>query len=1068
MVYNNLLDLQNAYKKYGKQTILNGHKEALNEWWKLLDLGKLSKEIENYPKFQEYILKGILGYSVDDYEFEKSHGDGRVEYTILKDNKPYIVFEVKGTKFEDLNKKYGREDSAVTQAFKYANEKTSIEWVMVTNYNEFRLYNYNKSKERYINFKFEDLKPDSDTFNDKNIKYFLLCFSKKYVIERDVIGEYLDYMEKADIGKIFYKIYSEAREILIRELVEINNKNQIESINLAQQILNRYIFICFCEDNGLIPNHSNREDILYLVKKRKLRETEIWHELNNLFMDMNEGNDYRGINEFNSGLFREDISQLVIRDTIDDKSFYNGIKEVEAPSFYEGRLNDELGEHNINRLYKCLLRISYHDFKSDIDVNILGEIFERSIGDIEKIKDGKIDETKKGIIYTNEKITKNICENTIIPYLSPYGDTNNINELINQYKNDLKILGDKLKNIRILDPACGSGAFLNQSVDLLVSIHKAIYKEKHPELNIEENKEKFNIHKSLIDSIRNNIYGVDLNNESVEITKLSLFLKTADEKSKLPNLDKNIKTGNSLINDFQYCEQSFDWNKEFPEIMMDGGFDIVIGNPPYIRSKDIEYKPYLKHYETYTGDNDLYVYFFEKGMELLKNNGRLGFICSNKYEKAKYGKRLRKYLLQYKIIGYEDRTSKNDFPTVNVDPSIILISKESPLTKHEIHIYEDFHKEFRMEQKYLNEDSWAFINQKSRDLKNKIESKGKLIKNIAEINMNRGITTGLNEAFKINKSTRDKLIKEDQNNKDIIKPLLRGEDIKKWIIDYAELYIIFTRRGIDIDKYPTIKKYLAEFKKELTPKKTKDEKVGRKIGDYKWYEIQDASNYYEDFEKSKIIWGKISGKPQYTVDNDNYYILDSGYILTSNANQINLYYLSSLFNSKILDWYLGIIATSLGKIKTHGPQFVEQLPIIIPSKEKQDQIIKIAKNINKFSQAKTNEVNRFMESLKDYLEIKNIKHNDFTKRMEIYKYYNFNFIDFMKELKKKVNGQENKKLLDKESIMEELKKRYENSTHKINDYDLKTCSIEKEINNAIYKLYDLTTDEINTIEKNTL
>ncbi|MDR3291213.1 MAG: hypothetical protein LBT10_03590 [Methanobrevibacter sp.] len=108
MIYNNLLDLQNAYKKYGKGTVLNEHKEALNEWWKLLNLGELSNKMEDYPKFQKYILKGILGYSVEDHEFEKSHVNGRVEYTILKDNKPYIVFEVKGTQFKDLNKIWKR------------------------------------------------------------------------------------------------------------------------------------------------------------------------------------------------------------------------------------------------------------------------------------------------------------------------------------------------------------------------------------------------------------------------------------------------------------------------------------------------------------------------------------------------------------------------------------------------------------------------------------------------------------------------------------------------------------------------------------------------------------------------------------------------------------------------------------------------------------------------------------------------------------------------------------------------------------------------------------------------
>ena len=183
----------------------------------------------------------------------------------------------------------------------------------------------------------------------------------------------------------------------------------------------------------------------------------------------------------------------------------------------------------------------------------------------------------------------------------------------------------------------------------IIVIHETRYKDKQETLkpyfdNIGQRRE----------ILLNNIYGVDLNEESVDTTKLSLFLKVCRKGLKLPNLDKNIKCGNSIIDDPEYTDKPFKWEEEFPEIFVEGGFDVVIGNPPYVRQEKIkDIKPYLKNnYETYTGVADLYIYFFERGLKLLKEGGMFSFICSNKFTKANYGNNLRNYILKNELQQY--------------------------------------------------------------------------------------------------------------------------------------------------------------------------------------------------------------------------------------------------------------------------------------------------------------------------------------------------------------------------------------------------------------------------------
>ena len=257
-------------------------------------------------------------------------------------------------------------------------------------------------------------------------------------------------------------------------------------------------------------------------------------------------------------------------------------------------------ERKLNPIIKNLLMMDSFDFTTDLNVNILGHIFEQSISDLEELKEEKVSRRKKEcVFYTPEYITDYICRNTIIPYLSKSG-TNSTQTLIYEYENNIEELEKKFREIKILDPACGSGAFLIKAVDILLEIHKEILNLKQflrPEKysdNGQAKMDKWNEESEAKEIIENNIYGVDINPESAEITKLALFLKIAERGKKLSELTNNIKVGNSLISDKSIDKMAFNWELEFPQIFYDEndkervntGFNVVIGNPPYLNIRE--------------------------------------------------------------------------------------------------------------------------------------------------------------------------------------------------------------------------------------------------------------------------------------------------------------------------------------------------------------------------------------------------------------------------------------------------------------------------------------------------
>ena len=432
-----------------------------------------------------------------------------------------------------------------------------------------------------------------------------------------------------------------------------------------------------------------------------------------------------------------------------------------------------------------------------------------------------------------------------------------------------------------------------------------------------------------------------------------------DEISKLEKTGSFLFLGDSIDNSMY--KNSIEWALEFPEVLDDEGkfqgFDIVIGNPPYIQlQKNKDESGNYNIYTVYDKKGDIYCLFYERGLSLLKTNGFLGYITSNKWMRAEYGLKLRKYLIKYNPVLLFD-LGANIFDSATVDTNILVIQNKSYEKKtlscilpNRSEKMSDFIKQEGINIEY-NEDSWIILNQIEKSIKDKIEKYGTPLKDW-DISINYGVKTGCNKAFIIDGATKDELIKQDPKSDEIIRPILRGRDIKRYSYNFADKWLIniecgFTnknRNNIPPEefiktKYPAIYNHLLSVANQKTKGKgliNRDDK-----GDY-WWELRSCA-YMDDFNKQKIIYQELSQGSCFALDiKGEFTISNTAYLITGN----NLDYLIILLNSKFIEYcFKTFYSITIGDKGIRWlNQYIIKLPIIILSEKDKNNILKSDNN----------------------------------------------------------------------------------------------------------------------------
>ncbi len=697
--------------------------------------------------------------------------------------------------------------------------------------------------------------------------------------------------QKQNITKELYGDYRTLRLLLFENIVQNNaDTDKLRLLELTQKLLDRLVFIFFAEDTGLLPINSIAKIID--VYKKDWESKPLYHFYKLYFRAIDEGNARVGIHiGYNGELFKKDdeLDSLKIDDRVLDES---------------------------------VLKLSNYDFESEIGVNILGHIFENSLNELEELKaaieKGEFDKNKtkrkkEGVFYTPEYVTKYIIDATLGKICAEYKAAHTL-----EVKEELDSYRAYLLSLKIIDPACGSGAFLNQALEFLIEEHKALNRLYEAlALSKVSNSKKAKVTLFDFDNqdeyiLQNNLYGVDINGEAVEITKLSLWLRTAKEGHKLVSLTDNIKIANSLT--------------DMPFAL--GSFDVVVGNPPYIRQESIrELKPLLQeHYAVYDGKADIFVYFYELAYKLLKDGGLNGFICSNKFFKASYGEALRSFILEHcGVIDIKDFSGTKVFEDAIVDSAITVLQKdkacEAPIGWS------------------LSTERFVKADTTELEIMRKIETHGVPLKEW-DVKINYGIKTGLNEAFIIDSAKRDELIAKDKKSEEVIKPLLRGRDVKRYEYEWAGLWLIatFPSLNINIDKYPAIKGHLESFGKKL--EQSGEEGCRKKTGN-KWFETQDQIAYWQEFEKEKLIYPDISEGLDFTLDTKGRFLGNTVYFVNSKSK-----YILAMLNSKATNFWYKKVSNSLGESGSRGFKiFVERIPIPKISDSEQKPFIELVDKI---------------------------------------------------------------------------------------------------------------------------
>jgi hypothetical protein len=746
----------------------------------------------------------------------------------------------------------------------------------------------------------------------------------------------------AEVDVAFLAEIESWRDALAHNIALRNPKLSNRDLNYAVQVtIDRIIFLRICEDRGI----ERYGELMALLNGQ-----DVYGRMMGVFRKADD--------RYNSGLFHfqrerdrpEGPDELTPELVIDDKPLKDIVRSLYYPD-------------------------SPYEF-SVLPAEILGQVYEQFLGKVITLTAGhhaRVEdkpEVKKagGVFYTPAYIVDYIVKQTVGKLLQ--GRSVAVTETSRgPGKKRLRV---PLMNqpLRILDPACGSGSFLLGAYQELLNWYRDYYENDDSQTWAKLNPPP--IARSADGSWKlttterrrilvNHVFGVDIDTQAVEVTKLSLLLKVLEgEKSlvlfhderALPDLASNIRCGNSLIApDFYIGQQltfdqekrfkinAFDWQGGFPTVFKEGGFDAVIGNPPYIRMevfKDL--KDYLRrHYRCHEERSDLYAYFIEHAHKVLRQEGRSGMIVSNKFLRANYGKPLRDLLREsVNIERVVDFAGLPVFAGATVRTLVLLSRKETgqvqPISYSPPLSSEDFcsivggsqsvedlvdKSSYRVPASSLARDVWSFGEPDAEGLLERLSVKSVPLSEYCAGQICRGVVSGCTDAFVIDSSTRTAILRRNRNAQEIIKPVLNGRDIRRYWITPSDAYLVYTHHGIDMADYAGVVDHLLPFKQRLHRRATKQE----------WYELQQPQFKFAKFmDGPKIIFPDIATTPRFALDESGYYATNTTYFIP-----LRDMFLLGLLNSSLARFYFMRTCAGLeGKNETYlrfFGQYLEDFPV---------------------------------------------------------------------------------------------------------------------------------------------
>lgn len=1034
-----------------------------------MDIKKFLESEYSYENFKKFIFDKFYGFEENNIDYEEP--DTNIE------QKHILKYKFMGSCQLDDKKEIGFFEVITTEKTDIENNRVSLGNILKNKASNELLdsaiavfYNPNNPsvwRLSFIKFSYDE----NDKQQVSNLKRFTYVLGKNIPIKtaynqlKNLKYPSLIELEEAfsvdKVTKEFFINYKDLYFKLVKDLTVVNQKNitqQEEKILednkqvsfYIKKLLGRIVFLYFVQKKGWLNSDRKFLSNLFYNFTKENPNINFYDEiLEDLFFNalntkrnndkINLGGNEYEIPYLNGGLFEEDEYDKTDL-TITNENLKQVLELFDSYNF-------------------TVIEDTPHDSEIAIDPEMLGRVFE------DLLEDRK----EKGAFYTPREIVHYMCQQSIINYLlNFYGEDNleDIKSLVIEDKTDTKFIRNNakdikkyLEDIKVLDPAIGSGAFpmgmLHEIVAVLSNLDKTA--------DIGQLKRKV---------IENSIYGIDIEHSAVEIAKLRFWLSIVVDEEKptpLPNLSYKIMVGNSLIetingfdpleisknnkgngerikrmkdkfhsyfnsssneekniikkdiekdvddifivalrnyqnkleeiiskNDLlntnaslrkkhneqlqnislikkiqkeyeenRFTTELFLYKIYFAEVLENGGFDIIIGNPPYVRQekiKELKSKIEIKNFISYSATADLYIYFFEKGFNLLKKDeGYLTFITSNKYTKARYAKEFRSFILDnVSIKEFIDFNGIKVFESATVDTSILTFQRKK--IKNNILYYCGITKDYKKgqdlnsfidkfssnyAQNNISVDSFTFSNNQEIKIKNRMEDKGIALKELKYVKTYRGLQSGNNDIFVIDEKLKNEFIKIDIKSQELLKPIVQGKHTDRYNFEFKNKYLIYVNDETDIENYPAIYEYLLKNKGILS------EKIEVKQNKMLWYSLyRPAKNHIHEFNKEKISWGDNPQYASFCLLPSDYYVLAPAYILTGEK----IKYILAVMNSKISFYYLQKVAPSLqGHAISLKLQFLEKLPIptVLENLEKLFEIIvEYILFLNKFQEYK--------------------------------------------------------------------------------------------------------------------